>query len=89
MALTKEKKQQIIADYARKPQDTGSCEVQVSLLTERIQYLVEHLKAHKKDVHSKRGLLNLISQRKKLLAYLRKQSFARYKDLIGRLGLRK
>lgn len=89
MALTQETKQQILADYARKPKDTGSCEVQIALLTQRIQYLVDHLKTHAKDFHSKKGLLNLISQRKKLISYLRKTDYARYKELIGRLGLRK
>lgn len=78
-----------MADYARKPKDSGSCEVQIALLTEKIQYLVNHLKTHAKDFHSKKGLLNMISQRKKLITYLRKTDYARYKELITRLGLRK
>ena len=71
MSLAKEKKQQVISEFTRKPQDTGSAEVQVALMTARIQSLVEHLKIHKKDVHSKKGLLTLISSRKKMLKYLK------------------
>lgn len=89
MALSKEVKQQIVADYARKPKDTGSPEVQVALLTKQIQDLVEHLKVHAKDKHSKKGLLDMISERKKLISYLKDQDYNRYKELIGRLGLRK
>lgn len=89
MVLTQEKKQQIVAEYARKPKDTGSPEVQIALLTSRIQNLVEHLKMHKKDHHSKKGLMNMISKRKKQINYLKSRDFERYKEVIKRLGLRK
>ena len=89
MSVTKEKKQEIISEYSTKPNDTGSPEVQVAVLTHRIQNLVEHLKMHKKDHHSKKGLLDLISLRKKLLKYVREKDYNRYKELISRLGLRK
>lgn len=89
MALSKEMTQEIIAEYATKPKDTGSAEVQIALLTKRIEALVEHLKQHKQDHHSKKGLLDLISQRKKLSKFLKAKDFNRYKELIGRLGLRK
>jgi small subunit ribosomal protein S15 len=89
MALSKERKQEIMEKFATKPGDTGSPEVQVALLTERIKYLTEHFKEHKKDHHSRRGLLMLVSQRRKLLDYLRKKSYNRYKDLIEALGIRK
>jgi len=89
MALTKEKKQEIMAEFARKPNDTGSPEVQVAILTNRIKYLVEHLNVHKKDFHTKKGLLDLISKRKKLLKYLKEKDFQSYKNLIDKLGLRK
>jgi len=89
MALTKEKKQEIMAEFARKPNDAGSPEVQVAILTNRIKYLVEHLNVHKKDFHTKKGLLDLISKRKKLLKYLKEKDFQSYKNLIDKLGLRK
>ncbi len=89
MALIKEKKQEIMAEFARKPNDTGSPEVQVAILTNRIKYLVEHLNVHKKDFHTKKGLLDLISKRKKLLKYLKEKDFQSYKNLIDKLGLRK
>jgi len=89
MALTKEKKQEIMAEFARKPNDTGSPEVQVAILTNRIKYLVEHLNVHKKDFHTKKGLLDLISKIKKLLKYLKEKDFQSYKNLIDKLGLRK
>lgn len=89
MSLEKEKTAAIIAEYATKANDTGSPEVQVALLTTRIVELTEHFKAHKKDHHSRRGLLRLVSQRRKLLDYLNRKDHERYKSLIARLGLRK
>ena len=83
------KKQEIIAAYARKEGDTGSPEVQVALLTDRINHLNEHLKANKNDNHSRRGLLKMVSERKKLLAYLKEKDLDRYTALIAKLGLRK
>ena len=87
--ITKEKKQAIIAEYARSEGDTGSPEVQVAILTERITELTEHLKTHKKDFHSRRGLLKMVGQRRNLLGYLKKTDINRYRALIERLGLRK
>ncbi|MDG2353645.1 MAG: 30S ribosomal protein S15 [Gammaproteobacteria bacterium] len=81
--------QAIIKEYQQEANDTGSTNVQVALLTARIKHLTEHFKTHKKDHHSRRGLLRLVSQRKKLLAYLRGSDVTAYSDLIGRLGLRK
>ncbi len=81
--------QAIIKEYQSKTGDTGSTNVQVALLTARIKHLTEHFKIHKKDHHSRRGLLHLVSQRKKLLAYLRDTNTTAYSDLINRLGLRK
>ena len=81
--------QAIIKEYQQEANDTGSTNVQVALLTARIKHLTEHFKTHKKDHHSRRGLLRLVSQRKKLLAYLRSNDVNAYADLIGRLGLRK
>ena len=82
-------KQEIIAKYGRTPNDTGSPEVQIALLTARIDLLTEHLKEHKKDHHSRRGLLKMVGQRRGLLAYLKKVDIERYRSLIERLGLRK
>jgi small subunit ribosomal protein S15 len=82
-------KQQIIEEYKRGEGDTGSPEVQVALLTERINYLTEHFKTHKKDFHSRNGLLKLVGQRRKLLNYLKNKDINRYRELIQRLGLRK
>lgn len=82
-------KKQIMTDYARAEGDTGSPEVQVALLTHRINYLTEHLKEHKHDHHSRRGLLLLVGQRRRLLNYLAKTDITRYRELIGRLGLRR
>ena len=82
-------KKQIIAKYGRDENDTGSPEVQVALLTARINHLTEHLKVHKKDHHSRRGLLKLVGQRRGLLDYIRKQDVVKYRALIGELGLRK
>ena len=89
MSITAERRQALIQDYATKPGDTGSPEVQVSLLTERIANLTEHLKDHPKDFHSRRGLLVLVGQRRGLLDYLKRKSQDRYATLIGRLGLRR
>jgi small subunit ribosomal protein S15 len=89
MSITAERRTALIQDYATKPGDTGSPEVQVSLLSERIANLTEHLKTHPKDFHSRRGLLVLVGQRRGLLDYLKRKSQARYETLIGRLGLRR
>ena len=87
--ITTEKKREIIAAYGRTPEDTGSPEVQIALLTERINELNEHLKKNNKDHHSRRGLLKMVGQRRGLLAYLKKKDIERYRSLIERLGLRK
>ncbi|MBR5516968.1 MAG: 30S ribosomal protein S15 [Firmicutes bacterium] len=87
--ITKEIKQQIIAEYQLKEGDTGSPEVQIAVLTYRINDLNEHLKTHKKDHHSRRGLLKMVGQRRNLLAYLKDKDLDRYRTLIARLGLRK
>lgn len=87
--ISKEKKQEIVAAYGRNPQDTGSPEVQIALLTVRINELTEHLKANKKDHHSRRGLLKMVGQRRGLLEYLKKNDIEAYRKLIERLGLRK
>ncbi|MFG6333269.1 MAG: 30S ribosomal protein S15 [Lachnospiraceae bacterium] len=87
--ISKEKKQAIIAEYGRSEGDTGSPEVQVAILTARIQELTEHLKTNKKDHHSRRGLLKMVGQRRGMLAYLKKTDIERYRTLIARLGLRK
>jgi small subunit ribosomal protein S15 len=89
MSLTKEKKTDVITNYQLHGADTGSPEVQVAILSERISYLTEHFKTHKKDHHSRRGLLKLVGQRRRLLDYLKKTEFGRYKELIERLGIRK
>ncbi len=89
MSVTAERKQEIIKDNARGSGDTGSPEVQVALLTERINNLTEHFKAHAKDNHSRRGLLMLVNKRRSLLDYLRKTDAERYTNLIAKLGLRK
>ena len=86
---SKERKAELIKEYGRSENDTGSPEVQVALLTERIRDLTEHLKINKKDHHSRRGLLKMVGQRRGLLAYLRKKDIERYRNLIERLGLRK
>ena len=87
--MTPERKKEIIAAYGRTPNDTGSPEVQVALLTERINTLTEHLKTHKKDHHSRRGLLKMVGKRRGLLDYLMKTDLEGYRELIERLGLRK
>jgi small subunit ribosomal protein S15 len=89
MTITKERKQTLIADFRQRQEDTGSPEVQVALLTERINHLTEHLKVHPKDYASRRGLLGMVSRRRRLLNYLRRVDAKRYLDLITRLGLRK
>lgn len=87
--VKKDRKAEIIAEYGRTPNDTGSPEVQIALLTERIKELTEHLKVNKKDHHSRRGLLKMVGQRRGLLAYLKKKDIESYRSLIERLGLRK
>ena len=87
--MTKERKQEIINTFKREENDTGSPEVQVALLTERINELTEHLKVHKKDNHSRRGLLKMVGARRSLLNYLAKKDVQRYRDIIEKLGLRK
>jgi len=82
-------KQEVIAKYGRKENDTGSPEVQIALLTERINHLTEHLKMHKKDHHSRRGLLKMVGQRKGLLSYIKDRDIVKYRELIAELGLRK
>ncbi len=87
--MNKETKQQIMKDYGRTPNDTGSPEVQIALLTTRINELNEHLKMHKKDHHSRRGLLKMVGHRRNLLRYLQDTDIEAYRELIARLGLRK
>lgn len=89
MSITAERKQELIKEYATKSDDTGSAEVQVAVLTERINNLTDHFKSHKHDHHSRRGLLKMVGQRRRLLDYLKGKSDSRYQDLIGRLKLRK
>jgi small subunit ribosomal protein S15 len=89
MATTKDRKTELISQFKRAEGDTGSPEVQIALLTDRIVYLTEHMRQHKKDFSSRRGLLKLVSQRSDLLKYLRQTDRARYLAVIGRLGLRK
>jgi small subunit ribosomal protein S15 len=87
--ISKEKKSEIISQYGRKPGDTGSPEVQIAILTERITELTEHLKVNQKDHHSRRGLLKMVGKRRALLEYLKKNDIEAYRDLIARLGIRK
>lgn len=89
MSLSVEVKTQIVADFGRNANDRGSTEVQVALLTEQINHLQGHFSEHKKDHHSRRGLLRMVSQRRKLLDYLKRKDMVRYTGLIGRLGLRR
>lgn len=89
MSLAPDVKKAIVEEYATKPGDTGSPEVQVALLTQRIKDLTEHLKTHKHDHHSRRGLLLLVGQRRRLLGYLQEVDITRYRQLIERLGLRR
>ncbi len=89
MVMTPDKKKEIIDDFRVHPADTGSPEVQIALLSERITYLTEHFKSHKKDHHSRRGLLKLVGQRRQLLNYLKRKNIERYNAVIERLGLRR
>ena len=89
MALVQDKKPELVAKYKRHEKDTGSPEVQVALLSERITYLTDHFKTHKKDHHSRRGLLKLVGQRRRLLDYLKTVDQSRYRSLIEQLGIRK
>lgn len=89
MSITAARKAELINEYATNPADTGSPEVQVAILSERILNLTEHLKEHKKDFHSRRGLLMMVGQRRRLLDYLKRKDQPRYTALIGRLGLRR
>jgi small subunit ribosomal protein S15 len=89
MSITAERKQEVIKEYSTAESDTGSPEVQVAILSERIRNLTEHFKDHKKDFHSRRGLLIMVGQRRRLLDYLKAKNVARYESLIARLGLRK
>jgi small subunit ribosomal protein S15 len=87
--MVKEQKSALISDYRRSETDTGSPEVQVALLTKRIEELTEHLRTHEKDHHSRRGLLQMVGKRRRLLEYLRREDVERYRELIQRLGLRR
>ena len=89
MALTKEVKQSIIKDFARDEKDTGSAEVQIAILTEEIRILTEHLKEHKHDFHSRRGLLQMVGKRRNLLNYLSKNDLPKYREVVEKLNLRK
>ena len=89
MVMTPEKKKTVIEDFKTHPSDTGSPEVQIALLSERITYLTEHFKTHQKDHHSRRGLLKLVGQRRQLLNYLKRKSVDRYNMVVERLGLRR
>jgi small subunit ribosomal protein S15 len=89
MALTTESRSKIIAEYRRAENDTGSADVQIAVLSTRINDLTEHLKTHKEDHHSRRGLLQMVGRRRRLLEYLRRKDIERYRTLIARLGLRR
>lgn len=89
MALTKERKEELVKNFARSKNDTGSAEVQIAILTEEIKQLTEHLKEHKHDHHSRRGLLKKVGQRRNMLNYLARKDVQRYRDVVGKLGLRK
>lgn len=89
MSITTEEKQKVVEKYQINNKDTGSSNVQVALLTNRIKYLTDHFKVHKKDHHSRRGLLVLVSKRKKLLNYIRRRDYQQYLDIIGNLKIRK
>ena len=89
MSVTAERKREVIQEYAREVNDSGSCEVQVAVLTTRIENLIGHFQNNPKDNHSRRGLLQMVSKRRKLLDYLKRTDASRYRALIGRLGLRK
>ena len=89
MSLTRESKSEVIENFRTHDVDTGSPEVQIAILTKRIQYLTDHFKSHAKDHHSRQGLLKMVGKRRRLLDYLKRKNFARYQELISRLGLRK
>jgi small subunit ribosomal protein S15 len=89
MSLATQRKKEVVIKFAKHPSDTGSAEVQIAILTERITYLTEHFKTHLKDHHSRRGLLKLVGQRRRMLDYLRDKSEERYRTLIETLGIRK
>jgi small subunit ribosomal protein S15 len=89
MSINAETKSKVVSEFKRSESDTGSPEVQVALITARVQHLTEHFKSHKHDHHSRRGLLRLVNQRRSLLDYLKKKDIQRYRDLIERLGLRR
>ena len=89
MSITPERKAELIKEYATKDGDTGSPEVQIAILTERITQLTEHFKSHKKDNHSRRGLLKMVSQRRQLLDYVKRKDVPRYQNIIERLGIRR
>ena len=88
MAVTKERKAELIKTYGKNEKDSGSAAVQVALLTERIRELTEHMKSHKKDFHTRRGLLKLVGQRRRLLGYIKKNDINDYRELIAKLGIR-
>jgi small subunit ribosomal protein S15 len=89
MALTKEKKEEAIKTFGKNEKDTGAAEVQIALLTRRVEELTEHFKRHPKDTNSRRGLLMLVGQRRRLLAYLQRRDLAKYREILEKLGLRK
>ena len=89
MSITNERKAELVIEYGKAEADTGSAEVQIAILSERIKNLTEHLQTHKKDVHSRRGLLVMVGQRRRLLDYVKRSDETRYETLIGRLGLRR
>ena len=89
MSITPEKKQEVIKEFAKSSGDTGSADVQVAILTNRISQLTEHMKEHKKDYHSRRGLIMMVGKRRRLLDYIKKKDEARYQDLIKKLGIRR
>lgn len=89
MSITKEKKEELIGSHRKHEKDTGSPEVQIAILTERISNLTEHFKVNKKDHHSRRGLLKLVGQRRRLLDYLKSKDINRYREIIAKLGIRK
>ena len=89
MSITADRKQEVIKEFAKAESDTGSPEVQVAILSERIRNLTEHMKVHKKDFHSRRGLLMMVGQRRRLLDYLKRKEVGRYEQLVERLGLRR
>ena len=88
MTISKERKAELIREYGKNEKDSGSAEVQVAILTDRIRELTEHMKQHKKDFHTRRGLLMLVGKRRRLLSYIKKNDINEYRELIGRLGIR-